>query len=269
MPRGREAEAFSLLAGVDDSPRILIIDDDPQVIRDLIRVLSGPRIHLNDFDFRAEGEHDLNKVDQYIDADNVDVFIVDLKLKANEHSAEDLELGEQLVRKIAASSSAGIVVYSSEPVDQTVPSLYEGADDYIAKGEYPAVIRARIAALWRRIKATRPSFSQTLVHNKRAFRLGEWHFEVGSRDLVNQVDKTIRITPLEHALLAHLVTIEDNEIDRDYFAAYVLGRVTHDVDRRLDNLVSRVRKKLGDSVQLIGRRGGGYKLLNILELTQL
>jgi two-component system OmpR family response regulator len=201
-----------------------------------------------------------------LDKDDVDIFIIDLKFNETDDALDSKQIGEAIVKKIAQVSSAGIIVYSSEPIDQTVESLFEGADDYIAKGTPGAIIRSRVAALWRRIKTTRPDHSAEYVHSLRAFQIGIWKFSISSRDLSATTGTTVRLTPLEHAVLGHLTTIEENQIDREHFSAYILGREAYDADRRLDNMISRLRKKLGDSVQLVSNRSGGYKLLGVKEI---
>jgi len=56
---------------------------------------------------------------------------------------------------------------------------------------------------------------------------------------------------------------------RDSFDAFVLSRETIMTNRRLDNLVSRLREKLGDGLQFIfNPRCCGYKLLEGLELVR-
>jgi two-component system OmpR family response regulator len=262
LPKSLQAEPY--LSGNDSSPRVLIVDDDPQVGRDLTRVLSGPPLHPHDTRFRVTAETDPARVVLGLDKDDVDIFIVDLKFK--EQDIDNKQVGEAIVRKIAEVSSAGIIVYSSEPIDQTIESLFEGADDYIAKGTSSAIIRSRVAALWRRIKITRPAYSSSYAHSQRAFQIGIWKFEVASRDLTESTGKTIRLTPLEHAVLSHVLTIDDHQIDRDHFSAYILGREAHDADRRLDNMVSRLRKKLGDSIQFVSNRNGGYRLIGTKEI---
>lgn len=268
MSTNQQAHRPSSLEGSEYAPRILVVDDEPEIIKNLVRALSGPPIHVSDTLFDVQGETELACVQSFIEKDEIDIYIVDLKLKESKHSHERKELGEQLIRKIAETTNAGLIVYSSEPVDQTIESLFDGADDYIAKGNSPTIIRARVSALWRRIKRTRPAFSQVYAHHNRSFQIGVWRFDITSRDLRNSEGRAIRISPIEHTLLSYMLTVEGHEIDRDHFSVYVLGRETHDTDRRIDNLISRLRKKLGDSVQFIANRTGGYKLLGASELPQ-
>jgi two-component system OmpR family response regulator len=256
------------IEGATEAPHILVIDDEQQSADDLKRVFSERSTRPDGISFRVESITSPSDLAPYLASDRIDIYIVDLKFKQHGSDVEDKELGSALVRKIAETSNAGIIVYSTEPLDQTVESLFDGADDYIAKGTPKAIIRSRVVALWRRIKPTRPSLSEAYVHNKRTFLVGSWRFEIGSRELLNDNGQTVRISPIEHAFLSHMLTVEGHEIDKENFNVYILGRETYHDDRRIDNLVFRLRKKLGDTVQFIANRGGGYKLINAKEVAK-
>jgi two-component system OmpR family response regulator len=249
------------------APRVLIIDDDHNAADALSRALSEPSKRSQELLVEVAVVDDPASVDPFLERDSIDIYIVDLKLKENKIADEDKELGAALVRKIAESSSAGIIVFSSLPAEiQSAESLLEGADDYITKGTSKEIIKSRVLSLWRRIRRTRPSTSNLYAHTNRTFLIGGWRFVIGSRELVSKVGGRIRISSIEHAFLSHLAMIEGHEIDRDHFNVYVLGRETYHNDRRIDNLVSRLRAKLGDSVQIIANRKDGYKLLNVEEV---
>jgi DNA-binding response OmpR family regulator len=264
----KAASSFEELERRSNSPRVLIIEDQKEAAEALERILSEPPTPPHYIQCRVEALTVVDSVQQYLERDAIDVYIVDLKLKKDKTSVPDKKLGEELVRKIHEATNAGIIVYSSEPIEQTVESLAEGADDYIEKGTPKDIIKSRVFALWRRIKPTRPAFSDAYFHNSRTFLIGVWRFMVGSRELLDERGNTVRISPLEHAFLSYMTTIESHEIDREHFNVYVLGRETYHDDRRIDNLVSRLRKKLGDSVQFIANRSGGYKLLAVREIVQ-
>lgn len=267
MPKKAPHGAASLLSfeSTDRAPRVLLVDDDKQILEDFQRAFLAPPIHKNETRFEVLTESDPEDVLSYIDEDNIDIFVVDLKLKARGTTEEDEELGASLVKKIYDLSSAGIIVYSSQPPHRSVDFLFDGADDYIEKGAAAAIIRSRVSSLWRRIKAVRPAYAASFAHFERTFRIGIWTFVVGSRE-VRSAGATIRLSPLEHALLSYILTVDGHQIDREYFCAYVLGRETHDADRRIDNLVSRLRKKLGPTLQFVAERGGGYRLLGAIEV---
>lgn len=254
--------------GTSRFPRVLILDDKRDNAEAFERALTQIEDKNNpSLKFIVEIITRPEDIQRYLTEDAIDIYVVDLKLTSSLAPIADKEIGNEIVRQISQSSSAGLVVYSSEPIDfQSPESLTDGADDYIGKGTEPVIIRARVAALWRRVQKIRPSLMSAFAHTNRIFEIGRWHFVIGSRELTDELGQKVKISPTEHALLSHLVTIENHEIDREHFNTHVLGREIFIDDRRLDNLVSRLRSKLGDSVQIISLRNDGYRLLSIREL---
>jgi DNA-binding response OmpR family regulator len=215
---------------------------------------------------------DVEGVMPYLDQDSIDIYFVDLKIKGNLPTVGDKLLGEYLIEKISESSNAGIIVYSSESVEtHEARTLLAGADNYIGKttaADTPDIILSTALALWRRIRPIRAISSKSRAHARRRFLLGHWLFSPESRELQDNGSRSIRLSQLEHVLLRHLVLVEGHEIDRETFAAYVLGRTTDSRDRRLDSIVTRLRAKLGGSVQIVSREGG-YKLIDVDEIEQI
>jgi len=249
------------------APRVLIIDDEQDAIDFVRRALTEKIPRAPNASFKINSVTEIRDIEPFLKSDSIDIYIVDLKLRDRQTALVEKQAGEALVQEILKSTSAGVIVYSSEPVDlQAVESLLAGADDYIAKGTAPRVIQSKVLALWRRVQYSRPSFSPPHKHTNRVFLIGKWRFTVGSRELLDDRGESVRVSPIEHAFLSHIVTAETPEIDKDHFNAYVLGRETYHNDRRIDNLVSRLRTKLGDSAQFVATRNEGYRLLGIVEI---
>lgn len=271
MPQRLRAKSSPPSAVTERPPRVLIIDDDEDMatrVRDIVREANfGPMSETPNVSYVT----DVRQVDEYLGADDIDVYIVDLKLSYPDNpELVDRELGMHLVRKIAATCTGGQIIYSSEDVDtNNAEALAEdGADDYIQKEtvyDKPHVIRAKIKKLWGSMQSKRALRTLPTIYTGRTFAIGEWQFIVGSRELSNAAGATIKISPAEHAVLRHIVLIEDHKIDRENFAAYILGRSLSPNDRRLDNIIGRLRLKLGPTVEIIGQRGEGYKIPNIFE----
>jgi DNA-binding response OmpR family regulator len=258
------------IQNLPSTPRILIIDDERGDAELLAKALN----ERWDRDFEAQHTSldiaivtDASSVQPYISNDGIDIYIVDLKLRASGSLKEDKFLGEELIGKISEATNAGIIVYSSEPADtEEARSLSIGADYYIWKSTPARIKRARVLALWRQIRLTRPSVSSVYTHTNRTFLIGDWRFTVGNRELKNGGGQIIRLSPLEHAFMRYVAVVEGHEVDKESFNVHVLGRESYENDRRLDNLVSRLRSKLGDNVGIISTRDGGYRLLSVREV---
>ena len=271
MPQRLRAKSISRSPATERPPRVLIIDDDEAVathVRDIVRDANfGPMNEIPDVFYVT----DVRQVDKYLSADDIDLYIVDLKLRYPDNpELVDRKLGMHLVRKIAATCTGGQIIYSSEDIDtnNTEALADDGADDYIQKEtvyDKPNVIRSKIKKLWGSMQSKRALRTLPTLYTGRTFAIGEWQFVVGTRELSNASGATIKISPAEHAILRHIVLIEDHKIDRESFAAYILGRSLSPNDRRLDNIITRLRPKLGPTVEIIGQRGEGYKIPNIFE----
>jgi|HubBroStandDraft_6_1064221.scaffolds.fasta_scaffold292319_1 DNA-binding response OmpR family regulator len=188
-----------------------------------------------------------------------DVCIVDLQLpEFNEAPSE--EVGERLVKRLSQNTDAGVIVHTGMTRMDREDFLWGGVDDYIKKGEPISELVARTFAVWRR--ASRAKKPAMLNKKMRTFRIGKWLFEEGNRTLLSREGGTARLSPTELAFMQYLCTV-DTEIDRREFNVAVLARSEHKEDMRIDNLVYRLREKLGGTFQLISRNNGAYKLISI------
>lgn len=242
---------------------ILIIEDDPQCVKDLRRAFEHAERGLT---FNVSVAASASEALPYIKADQTDIYIVDLELPEF-NAAPNEKVGELLVKKIVERTSSGIIIHSSKLRKDREDFLWAGVDDYIMKGDSISYVVAKAFTVWRRVQDARNS-GTTNKKGKRSFRLGKWQFEAGNRTLVSDEGESIRLSPTELAFVQYLCTV-DAEVDRREFNVAVLGRPAYEEDKRIDNLVYRLREKLGDSFQIVSRHDNGtYKLLNFEELSR-
>lgn len=260
-------------------PRILIVEDDNEYAIQLKRALLESNEIAPSVKFEVEIVSDVSAARKHVQADDVDVYFVDLRFKTamGEESAEP---GLALVREIGTKINAGLIVHSTLPADsQAAQLLSESADDYIEKmsrhGDYAPnydqrpiykMIRAKAVAVWRRVQLVRPAIANKYAHSGRVFKVGDWRFTVSSRDLEDYSGKHLRITPTQHAFLRFLCTVEEHEIDRETFNLVILGRPEIEKDKRMDDFIYRFKNKVGPSVQIVSRRDTSYKLVSVEEL---
>lgn len=212
---------------------------------------------------RVQIAADLDSAVAYLQNDIIDIYIVDLVL---DQSQPDRKIGAEFIRQVVAQTNAGIIVHTSlSPADAEASKLLvEGADDYIQKPTDVETVRARVLALWRRIQFVRPN-KNLQTHNNRTFLIGDWTFVIGNRILKNRTGEALRLSPTEHAFLRHICVEENHECDRTSFNLVVLGRRPFEGNMRVDNLVYRLRNKLGKSLDLISD-DGVYRLLDVREI---
>lgn len=264
IPNVIDKNAPLLSSFFEPAPRVLLVEDDEAYAIDLQNKLR--RSNSNSPRLSVDIARDFATALKFLAEDQIDIYIVDLSIAENPGTKDARkEAGKRLIQRIVERSSAGIIVHSSLSQDtEAEPLLNGGADDYIEKAlDPPQIIGAKVLSLWRRIQLTRPQLADRFVHSRRVFRVGDWRFVVGERDLVSISGETARLSPTEHAFLRYLCTIDGHEVERREFNVSILGRKPHEDDGRIDNMIYRLRDKLGASFDLLSKGGGVYRLLSV------
>ena len=135
-----------------------------------------------------------------------------------------------------------------------VVGLEVGADDYVGKPVTPRVLLARIRALLRRGSAEEQA---------EILRRGNLHINVPSRE-VTLDGNHIELTTTEFDLLVLLARRAGRVQERSQLIEELRGISFNSFDRTVDVIISRLRRKLGDSStgELIKTvRGVGYLMV--------
>jgi len=176
-----------------------------------------------------------------------DVVLVDLGLP-------DVD-GLDLVRRFALDGDCGVIVVTANDAEVVrVAGLETGADDYIVK---PAALRelaARIRAVHRRV-------------NRPDAPVGPYR---GPKILVDPSHRCLSgpdhaVTPLteaEFAAMESLLEADGVPVSREWLGRVALKRTIAEDDRSVDQLVLKLRRKLGNhgvtSRAILSTRGLGY-----------
>jgi two-component system, OmpR family, response regulator len=226
---------------------ILIIDDDPE-IRQLLRTC-----------FEREGyavfeAGDAASARAALAKNDVSLVTLDLTLGADD--------GLSLAREIRASRDVPIVMVSGkgDAVDRIV-GLELGADDYISKPFNLREVLARVRAVLRR-RESNPAAAQVSHAKHEAFRFGEWTLDVTSRELKDASGTVRDLTTGEFNLLELFIKRPHRVLSRDEIMDLLKGHDYSPLDRSIDALVSRLRKKIDDDSSkpalIKSVRGVGY-----------
>jgi DNA-binding response OmpR family regulator len=258
----------------DSAARILVVENEKDHQERIVEVLNDYKYPVTGVSCKIFVATTIEEAYSFLDRDEIDVYVVDLKMT----SANSTELGVKFIRNAVAKSNAGIIVCSTVHPERAALKLLElGADDYIWKvqpfwnsppfrdEDFPSQLKGRITALWRRIQLVRPQTSHLYAHVNRTFAVGEWRFVVGNKKLTTADDRSVRLSSTEHALLRYACVIEDHIVEAEKFSEDAL-RKDYKSDFRLDNLVYRLKAKLGHTVdwESIGART--YRLNTVREL---
>jgi DNA-binding response OmpR family regulator len=159
----------------------------------------------------------------------------------------DLAQGLGFLKFVGAKYRCPVLVLSDH-ADETarVLSLELGADDTIGKGTSPREVLARVRAAVRRVDHGRPDADVPARPREPA---QGWRFLPGRRELIAPGGVRVPLTSAEYNLLNVMARNAGTPLDRDYLSRAVFGRVYSGMDRSVDNLVARLRRKLQDSAR--------------------
>jgi two-component system KDP operon response regulator KdpE len=202
-------------------PRILVVDDEPQITRVLLRSLTskGYEVRISsDGDLALQTFHDWP----------ASLVITDLAMPAMG--------GLELCRRLREISDVPIIVLSVRGEEKTkVEALDAGADDYVTKPFGMDELLARIRATLRRQPA---NDSQASV-----LEVGEFRIDLDAH-IVTRDGEELRLTPKEFDLLAHLVRNAGKVLTHRALLGAVWGGDYTEQHEYLRVFIGQLRKKI-------------------------
>jgi two-component system OmpR family response regulator len=235
-------------ASVNESLRILVVDDDRE-IRDLISRF------LSKHGYKVVAVRDGKEMAAAFAAGKVDIIVLDLMLPGRG--------GLELCRDIRAHSAVPILMLTAmgEETDRIV-GLEMGADDYLAKPFSPRELLARIRAILRRTVAAPAQAPSAAQSANRRLRFAGWVLDLARRRLEAPDGVIVDLTSGEYDLLAAFVEHPQRVLTRDQLLDFARGRDATPFDRSVDVQVSRVRRKIEADpkapAMIVTVRGDGY-----------
>lgn len=190
-----------------------------------------------------------------LDQEPIDLITLDLRL-----SGED---GFTLAREVRARHNVPIVMISGkgDMIDRVV-GLELGADDYIAKPFHMREVLARVRAVLRRYAPTEPAPAQQQAEKSERYEFDGWTLDIARRELKTPEGEVCDLTTAELNLLVVLVKRPGRVLSRDDLMDLLKGHDWTPLDRSIDGLVARLRKKVergNETPQLVKTvRGIGY-----------
>jgi two-component system, OmpR family, response regulator len=225
--------------------RIAVVEDDDHVRR-LLRTM-----------FETEGyavseARDSTELYQCLKSFDVALITLDLNLPRED--------GLSVARTVRKTSDVPIIMVSAKSCDvDRIVGLELGADDYIVKPFNVREVLARVRAVLRR---TRPQNPAAQTDDRRIFAFGDWVLDATARELRSQDGRETSLTGAEFKMLEALVMRPFRVLSRDQLIDLVGGRDAGPLERSVDTLIGRLRKKIEiDPVRpqiLKTARGAGY-----------
>jgi two-component system, OmpR family, KDP operon response regulator KdpE len=203
-----------------ERPRVLVVDDEPQITRVLRTVLSSQGYQVRT---AAEGEAALASFIEW----RPELVITDLYMPHMD--------GVELCRRIRAVSAVPIIVLSVKGEERTkVEALDSGADDYVTKPFGIDELLARVRAALRR-GGGEPDMA--------SFEAGDFRVDLDARR-VHVRGTEIRLTPKEFELFVYMARHPNRVITHRTLLEAVWGEASQEQPEYLRVFVGQLRKKL-------------------------
>jgi len=225
-------------------PRVLVIDDEPQILRALRTILGEKRFEVTT---ATRGEEGLARAA----ADPPDVIILDLGLP-------DMD-GLTVIERLREWTQIPIIVLSVREADaDKVEALDKGGDDYLTKPFSIEELLARIRVALRHDARLQGSLRETVV------TAGPISIDL-AQHTVRRDGEEIKLTATEFRLLAHLAANAGRVLTHRGILTSVWGPTEAEHVEYLRVYVRQLRKKLEPDPErpqfVLTEPGVGYRFL--------
>ncbi|MEV8273682.1 response regulator transcription factor [Microbacterium sp. NPDC077184] len=223
---------MSTLSGrTAERPRLLYVEDEPEIARIAVEVLGDEY----DVDHAADGESALALALRH----RYDAMVVDRRLPAM--SGTDLIAAVRTAR----ITTPLLMLTALGSIDDRVSGLDAGADDYLVKPFDFAELRARLRAL-RRARG---------AGDRR--QIGDWLFTPASQALYSPTELRVALTSAETAVLELLTSSPDHVFSRqEILDAVFPGGSVATVDTYVHYLRRKSTPEIIETVRARGYRAG-------------
>ena len=217
---------------MDTPDHLLLVDDD----RPMLGLL---RDYLEASGYRVSTAANGREMRQELAGHRIDLVVLDLMLPGED--------GLSLCRDLRARGEDHIPVLMltarGDEADRVL-GLEMGADDYLAKPFATRELLARIRAVLRRTRMLPPNLRQAPGAKELAF--GDWRLDTTARHLLDAQGTVVPLTGGEYRLLMVLIEHPQRVLTRDQLLNLTQGRDADPLDRSIDLLISRLRRRLRD-----------------------
>jgi len=226
---------------------LLLVEDDPRLRRLLERILRNAGHQVTSAETGAQ------MMEQFA-AEQFNLLILDRMLPDGDSVL--------LAQSLRQQSNIPIIMLTgkSDPSDKVL-GLEVGADDYITKPFDEAEFLARVRSVLRRAHSASTDISD--AQRSEIFFAG-WELNIDNHTLSTPAGKVVPLSDHEFRLLVLFVENPNQPISRERIMESIMERPWTPLDRSVDVLVSKLRRKLKtdakqpDLIQSV--RGTGYRL---------
>lgn len=228
--------------------RLLLVDDEVSIREPLADYLRDQGFAVTTAADAAAARGALDTNDR---GGSFDLVVCDIMMPGED--------GLSLTRYLRETLRLPVILLTARAEEtERIIGLEIGADDYVVKPFSPRELIARIRAVLRRAQSV--AVDDAAVGGEE-FHFGEWRLVAAERAL-HAPGQAVALSAGEYQLLLALVRHPRQVMSRDRLLDLVRGRDADIFDRSIDNLISRLRRKLGDDSReprwIRTVWGGGY-----------
>jgi DNA-binding response OmpR family regulator len=237
---------------------VLIAEDDKELARTLSNAMARELASSGVFLKPVFADH-VVQAEKHIDSVVIDIALIDLNMPIEAEGPVENLSGIRILNKIFGRLDIGTLIFSSEPVERMGSVLIDaGADFYVQKPSDIKYVISTIKSLHRR----RRVFQEANKERNVAYEFSKYKFVEGRREVAISDGNPIPLTQNEYSLMKYIVGSPDRSITARDFFEKVLGIEFSEFDRSFDNVIYRMRKKLGEDFVSFDRASNSYKLRN-------
>lgn len=232
--------------GLEAEAHILVVEDDGEM-----RALIARFLRQNGY--RVTAVRDGREMWETLAGTPVDLVLLDIMLPG--------QSGLDLCRALRAKSGVPVIMVTARGGEtDRVLGLELGADDYIPKPFGRAELLARVRALLRRARGE--TGTPQAGASGGFLRFTGWTLDTRRRELIAPDGTSIDLSGGEYDLLLAFCEHPQRVLSRDQLLDLARSRTAIGIDRSVDVMVSRLRRKIeptDDSPAMIKTiRGAGY-----------
>jgi two-component system KDP operon response regulator KdpE len=229
-----------------NAPRILVIDDEPQILRALRAILAEQGFIV---ETAARGEEGLTQAAAHLP----ELIILDLGLP-------DIE-GIEVCRRLREWTDVPIIILSVRDAErEKVAALDNGADDYLTKPFGIEELLARVRVALRRSRRAQAGTAHSTVVRSGPLEIDlAWH-------KVMRGGEELKLTATEFSLLAYLASNRGRVLTHQSILEHVWGPADVNHTEYLRVYMRQLRKKLEADPEhpqiIVTEPGVGYRFLS-------
>lgn len=233
---------IAAIAAISTTANIAVVEDEPIMRKEMSFLLQKKGFTVDAFETAAQFY-------RHLAVNHVDIAVLDIGLNGEDGLAicQHLRVHDQHI---------GIVFVTARSLhDERLTGLAAGADAYLVK---PIDMVELLLILHRLAERVSPALAQ----GKANLPSGRWQLALNDWQIVTPNGITLRLSAREHLFLSLLVAAQGGTVTKQSLVESIYGKHLPDGDKRLEVLISRLRKKsrdvLGEMLPINTAHAVGY-----------